>query len=141
MKISLTRWITKYKTKKYWNYYVSRLRPEIFISKSWELISGIQVYETGRRESVSNNAGARETHHFLAIFQIFSSDWDVLMTHFFRPFVIPSVEQSFFQFVNINTDLPHGVLQGDSLCTAIFQTFSIKSMGKCMGEAVDGVCF
>ena len=81
----------------------------------------MQVYEIGKREIVSNNEGARETHHFLAIFRIFSSDWAVLITRFFRPFVIPSVEQSFFQFVNITTDLPHGGLQRDSLCLWLSQ--------------------
>ena len=36
-----------------------------------KVISGMQVYEIGRRERVSNNARARETYHFLAIFSDF----------------------------------------------------------------------
>ena len=62
-----------------------------------KVISGMQVYEIGRRERVSNNARARETYHFLAIFRIFSSDGDMLMTQFFRPFIIPFRYSFLFQ--------------------------------------------
>ena len=58
----------------------------------------------------------------------------MLMRHFFRPFVISSVEQSFFRFVNITTNSPHGVLGPRSLFTAIFQTLLIKLMGIIMRE-------